>query len=154
MLGVGAAVGRHQQLPQVPELCAAPSQWLSTRDTSQSQRHRQWRNFYPMSSVESYSSRALPFLSFVFRVSTDGLMQILFALLPTCKACPAKHSNFKLWSLCAACRYLFNAGEGFQRYCVEHRHRLVRMKQVLATRASHTALGGLPGANLLHFQRV
>eukprot|EP00891_Asterochloris_glomerata_P007557 jgi/Astpho2/7557/Aster-x0775 len=42
-------------------------------------------------------------------------------------------------------RYLFNAGEGFQRYCVEHRHRLVRMKQVLATQASHTALGGLPG---------
>ena len=59
------------------------------------------------------------------------------------------------WSrLCAACRYLFNAGEGFQRYCVEHRHRLVRMKQVLATQASHTALGGLPGTLLLYIQRA
>ena len=64
-------------------------------------------------------------------------------------------NKLKLWSCsCAACRYLFNAGEGFQRYCVEHRHRLVRMKQVLATQASHTALGGLPGVELLYIQRA
>ena len=115
--------------------------------------------------------------SFVFVVCSAcaqmATCKICCALLRNCEVCPARGSKFTQWKLqqiyskftanihcgiysclCVACRYLFNAGEGFQRYCVEHRHRLVRMKQVLATQASHTALGGLPGADLLHFQRA
>lgn len=42
-------------------------------------------------------------------------------------------------------RYLFNAGEGFQRFCVEHRVRMTRINAVLATRVTTEATGGLPG---------
>ena len=43
-------------------------------------------------------------------------------------------------------RYLFNAGEGFQRYCVQHKLKLSRMMNILATRAAVDAVGGIPGA--------
>ena len=43
-------------------------------------------------------------------------------------------------------RYLFNAGEGFQRYCVQHKLKLNRMMNILATRAGVDAVGGIPGA--------
>lgn len=46
-------------------------------------------------------------------------------------------------------RYLFNAGEGFQRYCVQHKLKLSRMMNILATRAAVDAIGGIPGASLL-----
>ena len=42
-------------------------------------------------------------------------------------------------------RYLFNAGEGFQRFCVEHKVRLTKVTSVLATRVTTEATGGLPG---------
>ena len=42
-------------------------------------------------------------------------------------------------------RYLFNAGEGFQRFCVEHRVKLSKVSGVLATRTTTEATGGLPG---------
>lgn len=43
-------------------------------------------------------------------------------------------------------RFLFNAGEGFQRFCVEHRVKLAKVSAVLATRTTTEATGGLPGA--------
>jgi ribonuclease Z len=42
-------------------------------------------------------------------------------------------------------RYLFNAGEGFQRFCVEHRIKLNKLSAVLATRVATEATGGVPG---------
>lgn len=42
-------------------------------------------------------------------------------------------------------RYLFNAGEGFQRFCVEHKVKLTKINSVLATRVTTEATGGLPG---------
>lgn len=52
----------------------------------------------------------------------------------------------------SGCRYLFNAGEGFQRYCVEHKIKLARMSGVLATRISTEAIGGLPGVSGAHMR--
>lgn len=42
-------------------------------------------------------------------------------------------------------RYLFNVGEGFQRFCVEHKVKLTKVTSVLSTRATTHTLGGLPG---------
>lgn len=42
-------------------------------------------------------------------------------------------------------RILFNAGEGFQRYATEHGHRLARVSDLLLTRVTPDAAGGLPG---------
>jgi len=42
-------------------------------------------------------------------------------------------------------RYLFNVGEGFQRFCVEHKIKLTKVTSVLSTRATTHTLGGLPG---------
>lgn len=42
-------------------------------------------------------------------------------------------------------RYLFNAGEGFQRFCVEHHIKLSKLSALLATRVTTEATGGLPG---------
>ena len=42
-------------------------------------------------------------------------------------------------------RLLFNAGEGFQRFAVEHGVRLARVGDVLLTRTDAAAAGGLPG---------
>ncbi|KAH7618880.1 putative tRNAse Z TRZ4, mitochondrial [Nannochloris sp. 'desiccata'] len=42
-------------------------------------------------------------------------------------------------------RYLFNVGEGFQRFCVEHRVKLAKINNVLTTRVTTEATGGLPG---------
>lgn len=42
-------------------------------------------------------------------------------------------------------RYIFNAGEGFQRFCVQHKLKLNRMPNILVTRASLDAVGGIPG---------
>lgn len=46
-------------------------------------------------------------------------------------------------------RFLFNAGEGFQRFCVEHRIKLAKVSGVLATRTTTEATGGLPGVGAL-----
>lgn len=46
-------------------------------------------------------------------------------------------------------RYLFNAGEGFQRFAVQHQVKLNRMTDVLLTRTSTDAAGGLPGICLI-----
>lgn len=42
-------------------------------------------------------------------------------------------------------RLLFNAGEGFQRFCTQHRVRMTKLSSVFATRMSTEALGGVPG---------
>ncbi|OQS02614.1 zinc phosphodiesterase ELAC protein 2 isoform 2 [Thraustotheca clavata] len=42
-------------------------------------------------------------------------------------------------------RYLFNAGEGTQRLCMEHRVRLGKLNTVLLTELTSNTLGGLPG---------
>ncbi len=45
-------------------------------------------------------------------------------------------------------RFLFNAGEGFQRFCVQHRIRMGKTSSVFATRSTTQALGGLPGESV------
>jgi ribonuclease Z len=45
-------------------------------------------------------------------------------------------------------RYLFNCGEGTQRFCTEHRVRLARVDNIFITRLSWENVGGLPGAIL------
>jgi ribonuclease Z len=40
---------------------------------------------------------------------------------------------------------VFNAGEGFQRFCVQHQIKLNRISDLLLTRLSTDACGGLPG---------
>ena len=42
-------------------------------------------------------------------------------------------------------RYLFNVGDGTQRFCGEHRIKLSKLKRVLLTRLCTSTLGGLPG---------
>ncbi|KAJ3154010.1 Zinc phosphodiesterase ELAC protein 2 [Geranomyces variabilis] len=42
-------------------------------------------------------------------------------------------------------RYLFNAGEGTQRFCIENRVRLARLSNVFLTRVKWDTCGGLPG---------
>ena len=43
-------------------------------------------------------------------------------------------------------RYLFNAGEGFQRFCVEHKVKMNRISSCLLTRLDGQASGGLAGS--------
>lgn len=45
-------------------------------------------------------------------------------------------------------RFLFNCGEGTQRFCTEHKIRLARIKDVFLTRLHWENTGGLPGALL------
>jgi ribonuclease Z len=40
---------------------------------------------------------------------------------------------------------LFNAGEGLQRFCMEHKMRLVKLDGLFFTEACARTLGGLPG---------
>lgn len=47
-----------------------------------------------------------------------------------------------------AYRYLFNAGEGLQRFCMEHRVRMARVDGVFLTRVCNETVGGLPGAHI------
>lgn len=42
-------------------------------------------------------------------------------------------------------RYVFNVGEGFQRYCFNHRLKFGRLCDVFLTRMSTEAAGGIPG---------
>ena len=42
-------------------------------------------------------------------------------------------------------RFLFNVGEGFQRFCVQHRVKLAKTSGIFVTRTSTEAAGGLPG---------
>ena len=44
-------------------------------------------------------------------------------------------------------RFLFNVGEGFQRFCVQHRVKLAKTSGIFVTRTSTEAAGGLPGAS-------
>lgn len=43
-------------------------------------------------------------------------------------------------------RYLFNVAEGFQRFCTDHKVKLAKVGNVLMTRVTTEASGGLPGA--------
>lgn len=45
-------------------------------------------------------------------------------------------------------RFLFNCGEGTQRFCTEHKIRLARIKDIFLTRLHWENTGGLPGALL------
>lgn len=67
-----------------------------------------------------------------------GMSEPGLARLPTCADTGCK-------TVACIQRYLFNAGEGFQRFCVQHKLKLNRMTEVLATRASLDAMGGIPG---------
>ena len=42
-------------------------------------------------------------------------------------------------------RYVFNVGEGFQRYCYQHRLKLGKLSDVFLTRMTTEAAGGVPG---------
>lgn len=42
-------------------------------------------------------------------------------------------------------RYLFNVGEGTQRFCLEHKVRLSRISNLFITRGTWKNMGGLPG---------
>lgn len=42
-------------------------------------------------------------------------------------------------------RFIFNAGEGLQRFCIEHRVKLSKINHVFLTRVSSETAGGLPG---------
>lgn len=50
-------------------------------------------------------------------------------------------------------RFLFNVGEGFQRFCVQHRIRMSRTSGIFATRSNTQGLGGLPGGAPLPLPR-
>ena len=45
-------------------------------------------------------------------------------------------------------KYLFNCGEGTQRLCYEHRHRLTKLEHIFITTPTWENLGGLPGIAL------
>jgi len=67
-------------------------------------------------------------------------------------ACPqvpvqrlASSKRLGLQRTAPARRYLFNAGEGFQRYANEYGIKLNKLSGVLLTRMSTDAAGGLPG---------
>ncbi|XP_024515118.1 tRNAse Z TRZ4, mitochondrial isoform X1 [Selaginella moellendorffii] len=45
-------------------------------------------------------------------------------------------------------RFIFNAGEGMQRFCVEHKIKLSKIDHILFTRVCSETCGGLPGALL------
>ena len=69
--------------------------------------------------------------------------------LRRCRTCPK--AGAALHRACGrgaahARRYLFNAGEGFQRYANEYGVKLNKLSGVLLTRVSTDASGGLPGA--------
>lgn len=42
-------------------------------------------------------------------------------------------------------RFLFNIGEGFQRFCIQHKIKMSRTSGIFATRSNTQGLGGLPG---------
>ena len=46
---------------------------------------------------------------------------------------------------CESRRYIFNIGEGFQRYCGEHKVKLGKLGPILLTRPTIEAFAGLPG---------
>ena len=45
-------------------------------------------------------------------------------------------------------RFLFDAGEGLQRLCVEHKVKLGRVAAVFITNVNNRTTGGLPGRSL------
>jgi ribonuclease Z len=45
-------------------------------------------------------------------------------------------------------RYLFNCGEGTQRFCIEHKVRLARVDHIFVTQLSWDYIGGIPGGLL------
>ncbi|TPX59210.1 hypothetical protein SpCBS45565_g07802 [Spizellomyces sp. 'palustris'] len=49
-------------------------------------------------------------------------------------------------------RYLFNAGEGTQRFCIENKVRLGKLTNVFLTRINWDTCGGIPG-NASSFKR-
>ncbi|KAJ3196209.1 tRNAse Z trz4, mitochondrial [Irineochytrium annulatum] len=53
-------------------------------------------------------------------------------------------------------RYLFNVGEGSQRFCMENKVKLGRLKNIFITRVGWDAVGGMAGTSFifLNFQIV
>jgi ribonuclease Z len=41
--------------------------------------------------------------------------------------------------------YLFNVGEGTQRFCIEHKVRLIKVRNIFFSGISWDHIGGLPG---------
>jgi len=46
-------------------------------------------------------------------------------------------------------RYLFNFGEGMQRFCMEHKVRLSRVNDIFVSRITTDSVGGLPGREMM-----
>jgi ribonuclease Z len=44
-----------------------------------------------------------------------------------------------------ASRYVFNCGEGMQRFCMEHKVRLAKLSDIFISNIASSATGGLPG---------
>lgn len=54
-------------------------------------------------------------------------------------------SQPSLLLFCDDKRYLFNVGEGTQRFCISHKIRMVKVQQIFFSRLSFSHLGGYPG---------
>lgn len=70
---------------------------------------------------------------------THSYLQILGNGLDTGETMPSVLLFFDAY------RYVFNVGEGFQRYCFQHRLKLGKLSDVFLTRMSTEAAGGVPG---------
>jgi hypothetical protein len=46
-------------------------------------------------------------------------------------------------------RYLFNCGEGTQRFCTEHKVKMTKIDTIFVTRLSWDLLGGIPGTSFV-----
>ena len=66
---------------------------------------------------------------------------IIIALPPAAWKCMSREERQLV-----KCRYLFNVGEGFQRFAMQHQVKLNRLTDILLTRNGSAAAGGLPGA--------
>jgi ribonuclease Z len=51
-------------------------------------------------------------------------------------------------------RYLFNCGEGTQRFCIEKKVKLARVHGIFLTRLKWEQIGGLPGPESFLFKFV
>ncbi|CAA3033201.1 zinc phosphodiesterase ELAC 2, partial [Olea europaea subsp. europaea] len=45
-------------------------------------------------------------------------------------------------------RFIFNVGEGFQRFCTEHKIKLSKIDHIFLSRVCSETVGGLPGVLL------
>jgi len=85
-------------------------------------------------SMQSPDRRAIPAAK-----NTHSYIQVLGNGIDTGDTLPSVLLFFDSY------RYIFNVGEGFQRYCFQHRLKLGKINDIFLTRMSTEAAGGLPG---------